>query len=462
MLPSSPRARLSPLLVVLLLGCLVRAFLVWATAGMPARIADEHHYLEIATSLVEGRGFAFAAGPTSLRPPLYPYLVAGVWTLTGSHSLVAVRALQVVLGLATAWLAFLIARRVYDARAGVAAAAIVAFYPALLFANVLILTETVFALLVLVVVWAALRLLDRPSLLMAAATGAAVALAALTRSVLWPFPVVLAALVAWWVPGSLVRRLAVGAAVVAGCALVLAPWAVRNTRLQRVPVLVDTMGGMNLRMGNYAHTPHDRIWDAVSMGGDKLWIVGLPPEPPGGGVWTEGQKERWARQEALRFMREHPGLTAWRALIKFGDFWGLDRDFIAGVERGLYHPPALVTAVAGVAMLAAYPVLIVLALWAIVLSPPADWRAHVLMVGLVLFVCALHTVVFGHPRYRLPLMPVLAVYAGAAWTRLEWAAVWRRGAWPALAGTAALAALWAIQFAVRDWPAVARLLRDVS
>ena len=450
------------MLVVLLLGCLVRAFLVWATAGMPARIADERHYLEIATSLVEGRGFAFADGPTSLRPPLYPYLVAGVWTLTGSRSLVAVRALQVALGLATAWLAFLIGRRVYDERAGVAAAAIVALYPALLFANVLILTETVFALLLLVVVWASLRLFDRPSLLMAAATGAAVALSALTRSVVWPFPVVLAALVAWWVPGGLARRLALGAAVVAGFAVVVAPWAVRNTRLQGVPVLVDTMGGMNLRMGNYAHTPHDRIWDAVSMRGDKLWIVGLPDEPPGGGVWTEGQKERWARQEALRFMRAHPGLTAWRALIKFGDFWGLDRDFIAGVERGFYHPPALVTAVAGAAMLAAYPVLILLALWAVVLAPPADWRPHLLMIVLVLFVCALHTVVFGHPRYRLPLMPVLAIYAGAAVTRLEWGALRRRDAWPALAGSAALAALWAIQFAVRDWPAVSRLLRDVS
>jgi hypothetical protein len=84
------------------------------------------------------------------------------------------------------------------------------------------------------------------------------------------------------------------------------------------------------------------------------------------------------------------------------------------------------------------------------------------MLVLVIFVCALHTIVFGHPRYRLPLMPILAVYAGAAVTRLEWAAVRNRAAWPAMAGAGVLMALWAVQFAVRDWTAVARLLRVVS
>ena len=458
---SSP-ARLSPIALILLAGCLVRGLVVWTTADVPPRIADERHYLELATSLVEGRGFAFSYGLTSLRPPLYPAVIAGTWTATGTQSLVAVRALQIIFGLATAWLVFLIGRRVYDERAGLAAAAIVAFYPTLVFANALILTETLFALLVVLVVWLAIRLVDRPSLVLGLATGMSIGLAALTRSVLWPFPVVLAAIMLWAVRAPLIRRFAIAAAIVAGFAGTVAPWAVRNTRLQRVPVLIDTMGGMNLRMGNYAYTPHDRIWDAVSMQGEKLWIVGLPPEAPDGGEWTEGQKERWARDRAIEFMLANPGLTAWRAAIKFGDFWGLDRDFIAGVERGLYAPPLWVTATAGAAMLLAYPLVITLTLGAIALAPPSDRRAHVIMLVLVIFVCALHTIVFGHPRYRLPLMPILAVYAGAAVTRLEWAAVRNRAAWPAMAGAGVLMALWAVQFAVRDWTALARLLRVVS
>ncbi len=51
----------------------------------------------------------------------------------------------------------------------------------------------------------------------------------------------------------------------------------------------------------------------------------------------------------------------------------------------------------------------------------------------VAFVCALHSVVFAHPRYRLPLMPVLTVYAGggvhATRSRHAWR-IDRRRLWP--------------------------------
>jgi hypothetical protein len=211
-------------------------------------------------------------------------------------------------------------------------------------------------------------------------------------------------------------------------------------------------------MGNYQFTPHDRIWDAVSMEGHQSWIEGLPPEPPGGGEWTEGQKERWARDKAVAFMRGHPGLTLWRAAIKFGDFWGLDRDFIAGVERGMYRPSTWVTILVGGAMLVAYPLTLFAALAGIVAAPPVDRRAHALLLVLVIFVCALHTVVFGHPRYRLPVMPILMIYAAAATTHARVRSLTIRQMWLAAAGMAAFVGLWIVQFASRDWPALARLI----
>jgi hypothetical protein len=94
------------------------------------------------------------------------------------------------------------------------------------------------------------------------------------------------------------------------------------------------------------------------------------------------------------------------------------------------------------------------------LRPPADWRAHVLLVVLILFVTALHSVVFGHPRYRLPLVPVLAVYAGAAVSSHAWARLregWRVAFVPAMLAVT-LATIWTTQFVVRDWPYVKQLL----
>lgn len=458
----SSRQRLGVILVAALV---LRVVILAMTAQLDLKIVDEQHYHVLATSLVEGRGLATASGPTSLRPPLYPALVAGLWSITGSRSLQVVRAVQDLVALATAALVFWIGRRLYDEHAALVAAAITALYPALVLANSLFLSETVFTFLLTAFVATLVALLQRPRPAVALAAGTLLGLSALTRSIVWPFPVVLVPVLVWMAPAAtLTRRLTCGALLLAGYTAIVAPWAIRNTRLQGMPVIVDTMGGLNLRMGNYEFTPHDRIWDAVSRQGTQSWIVGLPPHPPGGGEWTEGWKERWARDQAIAFMRQHPGLTIWRATIKFADFWALDRDFVAGIQRGLFRPPVWAAAVASVSTTVAFPLVIGLAILGVYLRPPADWRSHVLMLLLILFVTALHSVVFGHPRYRLPLTPVLAVYAGAAVSGRAWRRLyegWRMALVPATLAVL-LVGIWTTQFVVRDWPFVRRLLGVAS
>ena len=179
--------------------------------------------------------------------------------------------------------------------------------------------------------------------------GLALGLAALTRSVLWPLPVVLCPLLAVLIQAPLARRLALPALVLVGYVVVVAPWAVRNTRLQEVLTVVDTMGGINLRMGNYGYTPDDRMWDAVSIGGEKSWVRGFATDRPDQKP-TEGRKDKWAQRKALAYMRAHPMITARRSLIKFADFWGLDREFIAGVQTGLFSPPTWLAAPAALAI----------------------------------------------------------------------------------------------------------------
>lgn len=448
------------LLLVLLAALGLRLAVLAMTTELTPTIVDEQHYHSLATSIVEGRGFAVESGPTSLRPPLYPAFVAAIWTATGSRDLQVVRAVQGVLGLATAWLVWVIGRRLWDDRAGLAAAAIVAFYPALVLANSLLLTETLFTFLLAAFLAAEVTLLQRPAAGWAMAAGLLLGLAALTRSVLWPFPLVVAPLLLWMLPARLPRRLGLAALLLLAFAAVVGPWAVRNTRLQGATTVVDTMGGMNLRMGNYEHTPHARIWDAVSMDGDRSWIVGIPPHPPTGGEWTEGKKERWARDEAIRFMLEHPGLTLWRSAIKTADFWALDRDFVAGIQQGLFHPPRWAGLVSSAAMLGAFPMVVALAILGASLASPSDWRAHVVLLLVVLFVTALHAVVFGHPRYRVPLTPILALYAGAAVSSAAWRRLgdgWRAAAVP-VALMLTLLGVWTTQFVVRDLDHVRRLL----
>jgi 4-amino-4-deoxy-L-arabinose transferase-like glycosyltransferase len=253
-------------------GLVLRLLILWYAADIGLRIGDEQHYGQLAENLVRGKGFASATGQlTSLRPPLYPAFVAGVWTVFGVENLQALRLLQTGLAFITALLTYELGRRAFGPGVGRWAAAITWLYPSLIFVNVVMLGETLFTLLLVAFVLLAVMLVHRPSGWSAVACGLALGLGALTRSVLWPVPLVLCPLLVAIVGGPIRHRLALAGLVLAGYAAVVAPWAVRNTRLQGVVTIVDTMGGMNLRMGNYEHTLEDRMWDTVSLTGAENW-----------------------------------------------------------------------------------------------------------------------------------------------------------------------------------------------
>jgi hypothetical protein len=295
----------------------------------------------------------------------------------------------------------------------------------------------------------------------AVSCGLALGLGALTRSVLWPLPVILCPLFFVLLRGSVGRRLLLSGLVLGGYLIVVTPWAIRNTRLQGVVTIVDTMGGMNLRMGNYEHTPEDRIWDAVSLTGDRNWIHGFTGEYPGQ-VVTEGHKDKWAQRMAIEYMRSHPGTTFRRALIKFADFWGLERELVAGVQQGLYAPPAWIVVLAAAAILLSYVAVSIAGGAAIWLTPP-EWRVHVLMLLPVVVITGVHTLVFGHSRYHIPLVPILALYAARLW-QVGAVRVWRTAHVAkigAVATVVLLMAAWVRQVLIVDAGRVRAFLESV-
>jgi 4-amino-4-deoxy-L-arabinose transferase-like glycosyltransferase len=437
--------------VALALGLIVRLAVFWHTPALGPQIEDEQHYVQIAENIVAGNGFARIQGqPTSIRPPLYPGLVAGIFAVAGPGSLQAVRFVQILLALATAALVYALGRRVFTPAVGRYAAALFFLYPSYIFFNFTILTETLFTFLLVAFVLLSVMLIQTPRLLTALGCGLALGLAALTRSVLWPVPLIFCPLVAVLLRGNKSMRLALPVAVLAGYAIVVSPWAVRNTKLQGVLTIVDTMGGMNLRLGNYEYTPDDRMWAAVGLRGEKNWSYSIAQEFPGQHL-TEGQKEKWAQRKALEYMRQHPGTTARRSLIKFADFWGLEREYASGVQQGLYTPPHWVGAGISLLIVVVYLAVILAGAAGIWLAAP-EWRVHLMLLLPVAVITGVHTLVFGHSRYHLPLMPMFALYA-TAFVSTGGLAAWRERR-PAFVGAAAtvlmLVAVWVRQVVLVD------------
>jgi hypothetical protein len=54
------------------------------------------------------------------------------------------------------------------------------------------------------------------------------------------------------------------------------------------------------------------------------------------------------------------------------------------------------------------------------LALPANRMAHVFLVSVIVFMCGVHTIVFGHERSHLPLIPFILLYAAAAVRQRSW------------------------------------------
>jgi 4-amino-4-deoxy-L-arabinose transferase-like glycosyltransferase len=416
----------SGLMLIFLAGAILRLGLwVWFW-DEPLNIWDERDYNTLAISLVEREEFAFDPGrPASLRPPLYPAVVAGVYQLFGIENYQAVRLLQAGLSLLTVLVVYTLGAEVFSPRVGLWQAGLYCFYPSLLAYNNLLLTETLFTFFLCAACLALVRFYRRGSIPYLLAAGGLLGLGALTRSVLWLFPPVLAVfvLVTWKAP--LGRRVLAAGALVGAFAVTLAPWSIRNTRLEKTFVAVDTMGGRNFMMGNYQHTPLYRAWDAISLTGDRSWHHELDAEFPTFAKMTQGQRDKLALRRGLQFVMENPGLTLQRDIVKFFNFWGLERELVAGAARGSFGSlSGLATALLTLVVFGSYAAALVTGLFGMVLAPPQDKRLHWLMLLLIAYICGMHTLTFGHSRYHLPVMPFVLGYSASALVQAR--GLWQR------------------------------------
>lgn len=420
-------------------------------------IADAVDYDRLARRMLAEGDFAAESGrPISLRPPLYPLAVAGVYALCGEGDVTAVAVYQIVLSLMTIPLVYVCGREAYSASAGVAAAAIYGCYPTLIAFDHLVLSEVQFVFLFAAGVAASTLMLRRATPATAVALGLALGLGALTRSILWLFGPPLCVYLALALRGGLARRVGPPAIALAVTAAVIAPWAIRNSRLHETFVAVDVMGGRNVMMGNYEHTPLERSWATVTTKtGAESWLSVLRSSPGyPEGPKTQGQIDKLAAKYGIRYFFTHPAESAVRCAVRFFNFWQLDRTVSAGLRDGsLAAVSTPVWLITSVTIAGYYASVAFAAVFGACLRPPDDRRVGLLFGLWVAFPCVIHTVAFAHSRYHLPCVPVLAVLAGGLATagaaRLRKTPAWRRGL--AVAACGLLAAGWLRELIMVDF-----------
>jgi len=229
----------------------------------------------IGASLAAGRGFSHPFGPptghTAWEPPLYPYLVAGVFQVFGIYSRAsafALLAINSVFSALTCVPIFLIAKRIFSEKVAVGSAWAWALLPNVMFWCTRAVWETSLAALLLALIfWLALTMEDRDGWLPWLQFGLLWGITALSSTSLLSF-LPAAGLWAWYRRAKRGKRsfarVLLASVVFFAC---ITPWLIRNERTFGKFIFVRDNFGAELRLGNgpgadgtlmlYLDTTHD-------------------------------------------------------------------------------------------------------------------------------------------------------------------------------------------------------------
>jgi 4-amino-4-deoxy-L-arabinose transferase-like glycosyltransferase len=308
--PHSFRARLAAIVAG---AVALRLLYVIVLARHVPMVGDSQFFNAEANLVADGKGYiepfveqAYGLSvPTAAHPPLYPTLLAGLSVL-GFDGVLAHRALGTLLGGGTIVLIALIGRRVGGERVGLVAALVAALYPLLVAADGAPMSESLYGLLIAGCLLVALRLREGRSTAFAAALGALIGLAALTRSEALLLVVLLGLPLTW-------RSWRAVVALLVACVIVLAPWTIRNWSAFDRFTLISHNDSTVLAGANC-----DRTYRGLDLGGWRFDCISHRH------TFREGvQAARW-RQEGIDYATDHasrwPVVAAVRVLRTW-DLW---------------------------------------------------------------------------------------------------------------------------------------------
>lgn len=251
---------LSSLVLILLLGGLLRGMYLQERVREPDfryPLVDAKFHYHWARGLATGDWTPPADEPDPriqqipfFRPPGYPYVLAGIFKLTGPGYLWP-RIIQMALGLLSALLAYRLARTYLGVAAGLIAALLMATHWVFIFFEADFQEPAFLVLLLLVLLELLMTWRGRAPLRLAFGAGLLVGLMALLRpNALALLPA--AAIWTWWVHRR--RRQgrwgATWIALAAGTAIAVSPATIRNWVVAQDFVPISSNGGLNLYIAN--------------------------------------------------------------------------------------------------------------------------------------------------------------------------------------------------------------------
>lgn len=356
----------------------------------------------VARSIASGEGFSNPygdhTGPTAWEPPLYPYLMGGVFKIFGIYTYASAWVLLTIncaFSALTCIPIFLIARKIFDDRIALWSAWIWALLPYEWYWAIHWIWDTTFTPLVLALIFVVTLELALGASRWSGMRGWTIfgilwgigALANPSMLAFLPF----CGLWIWW------RRYHRGLPSIAGVVLssliffaVLSPWLIRNYEVFGRFVFIRDDFGLQFRLGN-------------SKGAEGMLMAYMQPN------LNKLEFEKFQRMGelaysaqckriALDWIRQNPGHFGVISFRRFFYYWNgvpkpTDSRAPADFRTSLYLASSI------------------LAIWGIIRAVRKKMPAAWLFAGLILTYPTTYYFVFPHARYRHPIEPELLVFA---------------------------------------------------
>ena len=421
----APSRETLALFVVALALRVAYAWLVHGPAPVPS--SDSVTYDTVGWNLARGMGFSLMGGtapyPTAFVPPALPWALSLLYRSTG-HSFFAAVMLMCVFGALVPPLLRQLGRAMFGPAVGSWAGWLAAFHPLLIFFSGYVMTESLFSVTLLVALLTSVAWIKQPRGGRAFWSGVLWGAASLTRPTALPLALIIGL---WgWRPLGLAlaprergRQLLL---LLLGLALCVAPWTLRNAASMHAFVPLTTGGGRSLLDSN-----NPVVWDDDARRGGAIAVLTTEPWATRFRGLSEVELDRRAGREAVEFLRAHVAAWPRAALAKFARYWrwtaltpstGTWSSESAGLASRLQRLDPLLP-------------------WSIVFFPLAVWglartlrgtRRHFQLLPLwVIAASTLGTLVYwGALRLRVPIEPLVTLYAAAGVADIAWRVRMRR------------------------------------
>jgi len=411
------RSRWFPPMVVLAASLALRLIFLAQFSSFPlfkTNIMDMEYFHRLATEGIPDTGFPSGA---FFKAPLYPLFLKVIYTFFGTGPW-APRIFQIILGSLTALLTYMIAVRAFSRRVAFIAGMMVALSGSLILFDGQLLAPTLAIFLNLAAVYLLLEAWSSNKWSLYLASGFLFGLSAVTRPTVLLAAAGLTLLLLWLRRSEFRRDWKQPACLVAGLLLAIAPVTVRNYIETHEFVLIGAYSGINLYIGNNPQS--DGVSATVPGTGLDWWHGGtmddtrrIADQETGRELSTAEQSTYW-RNRAIKEILADPGLFATHVGRKFLLFLGgyelannFDIRYLSKrigilnyliLRKPVYWP---------------WGILLPLGVCGMILVNRWRPEKYVLLVFLAFYLPAF-LLYFVTARYRLPMIPFLAIFAAAA------------------------------------------------